>query len=100
MSFIMRFWLFYQADPARDKALDTHLASAYIDFFGAEDPETGIKQVAPGLKYLFIGIGVAMVVGFGAYTRSLGRPLMFVLILIMMPLATTEIGTDGWIMEI
>ena len=32
-----------------------------------------------------------------AYTKSLGRPLMFVLILIMMPLATTEIGTDGWI---
>ena len=38
-----------------------------------------------------------MVVAFGLYTKSLGRPLMFVLILIMMPLATTEIGTDGWI---
>ena len=50
-----------------------------------------------GNKYLFIGIGVAMVLAFGAYTQSLGRPLMFVLILIMMPLATTEIGTDGWI---
>jgi MFS family permease len=50
-----------------------------------------------GNKYLFMGIGVAMVVGFGAYTASLGRPLMFFLILIMMPLATTEIGTDGWI---
>ena len=50
-----------------------------------------------GNKMLFIGIGVAMVVSFGAYTKSLGRPLMFVLILIMMPLATTEIGTDGWI---
>ena len=50
-----------------------------------------------GNKTLFICIGVAMVVSFGAYTKSLGRPLMFVLILIMMPLATTEIGTDGWI---
>ena len=50
-----------------------------------------------GNKYLFIGIGIAMVLAFGAYTKSLGRPLMFVLILIMMPLATTEIGTDGWI---
>ncbi|MGB0759662.1 MAG: MFS transporter [Rubripirellula sp.] len=50
-----------------------------------------------GNKMLFVGIGVAMVVAFGAYTKSLGRPLMFVLILIMMPLATTEIGTDGWI---
>lgn len=50
-----------------------------------------------GNKLLFIAIGAAMVIGFGAYTKSLGRPLMFVLILIMMPLATTEIGTDGWI---
>jgi hypothetical protein len=50
-----------------------------------------------GNKYAFMGIGVAMVVAFGLYTKSLGRPLMFVLILIMMPLATTEIGTDGWI---
>ncbi len=50
-----------------------------------------------GNKILFIGIGVAMVLSFGVYTKSLGRPLMFVLILIMMPLATTEIGTDGWI---
>ena len=56
-----------------------------IDFF----PE--------GNKFLFAGIGVAMVAAFGIYTQSLGRPLMFVLILIMMPLATTEIGTDGWI---
>ncbi len=49
------------------------------------------------LKAIFIALGVLMVVAFGAYTKSLGRPLMFVLILIMMPLATTEIGTDGWI---
>jgi MFS family permease len=48
-------------------------------------------------KYLFIGLGVAIVVAFGLYTQRLGRPLMFVLVLIMMPLATTEIGTDAWI---
>jgi len=40
--------------------------------------------------------GVA-VIGFAAYTQSIGRPLMAVLIIIMMPLAITEIGTDGWI---
>lgn len=34
-----------------------------------------------------------------AYTKSMGRPLMAVLVLIMMPLAITEIGTDGWITE-
>jgi MFS family permease len=49
---------------------------------------------------LFTAIGVAIVVAFGIYTRSFGRFLMFFLILIMMPLATTEIGTDGWITTI
>jgi MFS family permease len=34
---------------------------------------------------------------FGAVTKSFGRPLLAFLIIIMMPLATTEIGTDGWI---
>ena len=34
---------------------------------------------------------------FGVYTRSLGRGILAFLIIIMMPLATTEIGTDGWI---
>ncbi|GIW93892.1 MAG: MFS transporter [Pirellulaceae bacterium] len=48
----------------------------------------------------FIILGIAMVAAFGAYTQSLGRILMFVLVLIMMPLATTEIGTDGWITDI
>ncbi len=29
------------------------------------------------------------------YAQSLGRPLMIIMCLIMMPLATTELGTDG-----
>ena len=36
-------------------------------------------------------------VAFGVATKSIGRPLLIFLILIMCPLATTEIGTDGWI---
>ena len=36
-------------------------------------------------------------IGFGVYTRSLGRPILIILVIIMMPLAVTEIGTDGWI---
>lgn len=34
---------------------------------------------------------------FGYYVRSLGRPLFILLLLIMIPLATTELGTDSWI---
>jgi MFS family permease len=52
---------------------------------------------------LDFGIGVVAILTaivtalFAAYTRSFGRPIMAFLIIIMMPLATTEIGTDGWI---
>lgn len=51
--------------------------------------------------YVYIALGVA-VVGYGLYCQSLGRPLMIFLCLIMMPLATTELGTDaaiGGLME-
>jgi MFS family permease len=34
---------------------------------------------------------------FAILTKSFGRGLLAVLIIIMMPLATTELGTDGWI---
>jgi len=37
---------------------------------------------------------------FGLYTQALGNKLLFFMALIMVPLATTEIGTDGWIEEI
>lgn len=44
--------------------------------------------------YVYIGLAIA-VVGYGLYCQSLGRPMMIFLCLIMMPLATTELGTDG-----
>lgn len=56
-----------------------------------------IEAIPAVPAWLFIALGVAAVVGFGAYTRSLGNPFVFFMALIMMPLATTEIGTDGWI---
>ncbi|RYG54972.1 MFS transporter, partial [bacterium] len=37
----------------------------------------------------------ASAVAYGAYARSLGRPLMIVFCIIMTPLAITELGTDG-----
>jgi MFS family permease len=64
-----------------------------IDFFSAGST----VAISTTQKAIFVAIGVAIVVAFGAYTRAVGRLLMFVLVLIMMPLATTEIGTDGWI---
>ncbi|MBC7855919.1 MAG: MFS transporter [Pirellulaceae bacterium] len=65
-----------------------------IDFF------SGGGTLGIPVKLGFVALGVAMVVGFGVYTQSFGRPLLLFLIIIMIPLATTEIGTDGWITAI
>ena len=43
------------------------------------------------------GLTGAVVVAFAVITRSFGRLLLAFLIIIMMPQATTELGTDGWI---
>ncbi|HEY5968495.1 MAG TPA: MFS transporter [Chitinophagaceae bacterium] len=37
---------------------------------------------------------------FGLYTKSLGQPLFLILLLIMIPLAITELGTDSWITDL
>ncbi|HEV2456456.1 MAG TPA: MFS transporter [Verrucomicrobiae bacterium] len=47
-----------------------------------------------GLVWSLTG-GVVLV--FAVVTRSFGRLLLALLIIIMMPQATTELGTDGWI---
>ncbi len=41
---------------------------------------------------------IAILTGvYAFYTRSPGRPLFIIMLLIMVPLATTELGTDSWI---
>ncbi|MCH8047546.1 MAG: MFS transporter [Planctomycetes bacterium] len=41
------------------------------------------------------GVLAVSVLAYGAYCRSLGRPLLLFMCIIMMPLATTELGTDA-----
>jgi len=47
-----------------------------------------------------IVITLLITAGFGYYTRSFGQPLFIILLLIMIPLATTELGTDSWITDL
>jgi len=47
--------------------------------------------------WIALAVALAVAVAFGLYTGSVGRPILALLIIVMMPLATTEIGTDGWI---
>ncbi len=42
-------------------------------------------------------LGGALVAGYTVYVRSWGRMMFFFLLLLMIPLATTELGTDSWI---
>jgi MFS family permease len=56
-----------------------------------------LGQVFGWSSGLVWGLTGAVVAVFAIVTRSFGRLILAFLILIMMPLATTEIGTDGWI---
>jgi hypothetical protein len=50
-----------------------------------------------GVKW---GLIAALTIGYGLWSRSAGKPLFIVMILVMIPLAITELGTDSWITEI
>lgn len=52
------------------------------------------------LLYAALGFGLLVGGAFGAYTKALGKPLFAFLCLLMIPLATTELGTDAWIKEL
>jgi MFS family permease len=56
-----------------------------------------IGQVAGWSHVVSWTLTGVVVVAFAVITKSFGRGILAVLIVIMMPLATTEIGTDGWI---
>ena len=45
-------------------------------------------------------ITVLITIPFALYVRALGRPLFIILLLAMIPLATTELGTDSWISDL
>ena len=79
----------------------------YVDMlreFGAFGALIGFGLVIAQLGEVFAwktglvwGLIAVVVAGFTILTKSFGRLILAVLIVIMMPLATTEIGTDGWI---
>ena len=66
----------------------------------------GISQVLTVFKVQPIEVTYALVLAiipailFGIWIRSFGRPMFVFLLLVMLLLATTELGTDGWIQDI
>ncbi len=45
-------------------------------------------------------VTLIIVTVFGFYVRSFGQPLFIIMLLIMIPLATAELGTDSWISDL
>ncbi|MCE9613979.1 MAG: MFS transporter [Lentisphaerae bacterium] len=45
-------------------------------------------------------VALVVAVAFGVWVRSLGRPLYIFLLLVMVLLATTELGVDSWVTEL
>jgi MFS family permease len=56
--------------------------------------------VPENLIWISLAVGVGVGAGFGVFTKSIGKPLYFFLCLLMIPLATTELGTDAWIKQL
>jgi MFS family permease len=50
--------------------------------------------------FLKIALIAVLTAAFGFYVKAPGRPLLILLLLIMFPLATTELGTDSWIVDL
>ena len=60
-----------------------------------QNPDTA-KTVLGMSEAIFVyGLTALGAIGYGMYCKSLGRPILIFLCIIMMPLATTELGTDG-----
>ncbi len=53
------------------------------------------------LSWWLVGALIVILVSiYGFYTRSFGRPMFLLFLIIMMPLATTELGVDSWITDL
>jgi len=68
------------------------IGAAIAGFLVFKQLELAIPGWPPILTWI---LWIGMTVAYYLYARSLGRPLMIILCLIMIPLATTELGTDG-----
>ena len=47
-----------------------------------------------------VAMAAVLIVPFAAYVQAAGRMMFFILVLVMMPLATTELGVDSWSTEL
>jgi MFS transporter, DHA2 family, metal-tetracycline-proton antiporter len=81
----------------REMLAEAGAVSAFVVAFMMISELSRVFGWSDGVKW---GVIAAMTIGYGVWSRSAGRPLFIVMILVMIPLAITELGTDSWITEI
>lgn len=87
--------------PYRDMLKEVGFLGAFLaSFLLCYEIWSKLFPETENLIGISLGVGVLVGAGFGFYTRSIGKVLYFILCLIMIPLATTELGTDAWIKEL
>lgn len=59
-----------------------------------------LGEVFAWTTWLNVAIIMLITILFGLYTKSFGQPLFVILLVIMIPLAVTELGTDSWITDL
>lgn len=81
----------------REMLAEAGFISALVVAFMMVSEVARVLEWGAGLKW---GVIAALTIGYGLWSRSAGKPLFIVMILIMIPLAITELGTDSWITEL
>ncbi len=64
---------------------------------GNQAAALGVWQTPDSWFCWSLGIGVALGGVFGFTVSAIGQPLFFLMCLLMIPVATAELGTDQWI---
>lgn len=104
-SFLMIYEIGNQYFAIGGQMADTALREAQAAGASAADIEKLTQALADWAKpekwvdySLYAGVGVGLV--FGIAVRGIGKPLFFLLCLLMIPVATAELGTDQWIKKL
>ncbi|MEM7232789.1 MAG: MFS transporter [Planctomycetota bacterium] len=77
--------------------LGAGLASTFLIYEFLTQLKVDLGAWTPHKLYICLIAGAVIGVAFGFALQAVGRWLFFVLCLIMIPLATAELGTDAWI---
>lgn len=81
--------------------LGASLASFMLIYeFGNQASQLGGFPLAANWFWISLLAGIVVSGIFGVVVKALGKPIFFLMCLLMMPLATAEVGTDQWIKKL